>query len=453
MKELVCREPGASLLGRVVVLLLGMLVNLTALSYELVDLGADVVPQDINNVGTVVGSRNASQYPATAFLYDMATGSFEDIDGTTAYAINDAEQVVGSTLTGAFLLDGNNLRTWDEHGAYGISELGLVAGNKAGKNPYRTTSIPYNPAVYEGSKWSVMDIAQVYPRGTRQGVYADIYLLDDINDAGYTVGSRRRYGLAGSSAIMIAPPYSGIRDGADVTYLSIPAGGAAKAINDSNTIVGTTGNDSRNGIYASGFVYEDGAVTLLEPLPDGLRSSAADINESDMVVGSSETGGANHAYLWNAASGMVDLNELISDPGWVLIAAAAVNDFGDIVGTGQLDGQDHGFLLVNGAAPPPPPPVNQAPVAVAEADVTSGRAPLEVHFNGGKSYDPDGLVMSYRWDFGDGSSASVEMNPPVHAYRLSGTYLATLEVTDDLGIKSTPAVLEITVRKGRGSKK
>lgn len=68
-----------------------------------------------------------------------------------------------------------------------------------GRNPYRTTSIPYNPAVYEGgNNWTVMDIAQVYPRGTRDGVYADIFLLDDVNDAGFAVGSKRRYGLAGS---------------------------------------------------------------------------------------------------------------------------------------------------------------------------------------------------------------------------------------------------------------
>ena len=158
---------------------------------------SDVAPMDINNFGIVVGSRNTTQYPTRAFRYDVTTGQFEDLDGTVANSVNDAGQVAGSTLTGAFLLDGTNLRTWDEHGAYGINEIGQVSGNQAGNNPYRNTSIPYNPAIFEANKWTVMDIALVYPRGTRKGVYADIYRLDDVNDNGFAVGSRRRYGLAG----------------------------------------------------------------------------------------------------------------------------------------------------------------------------------------------------------------------------------------------------------------
>ena len=153
--------------------LLATIAGSPSLAYELVDLGADVAPKDINNSGIVVGSRNTTQYPTSAFRYTMTTGMFENLDGTVAYAVNDAGLVAGNTLTGAFVLNGNNLRRWDEQGAYGVSETGLVSGNKAGKNPYRTTSIPYNPAVYEAGKWSVMDIAKVYPRGTRDGVYAD----------------------------------------------------------------------------------------------------------------------------------------------------------------------------------------------------------------------------------------------------------------------------------------
>lgn len=163
-----------------------------------------------------------------------------------------------TTLAGAFVLDGNNLHTWDEQGVYGISETGQVSGNKSGKNPYRTISIPYYPAVYEAGKWTVMDIAQVYPRGTRDGVYADIFLLDDFNDSGNAVGSKRRYG---SSAIMITLPYNTINDLSDVNYLPTPSGGVASVINNSNIIVGTTGNDSRNDNYATAFMYDGNKCT------------------------------------------------------------------------------------------------------------------------------------------------------------------------------------------------
>ena len=113
---------------------------------QLVDLGRDVSPLDINNSGVLVGSRNTTQYPASTFRYTVS-GGFGDLPGIAARALNDAGQVAGTTLTGAFLLDGGNLRTWDEDGAFGISKTGSVSGNAAGNNPYRTTSIPCDPAV------------------------------------------------------------------------------------------------------------------------------------------------------------------------------------------------------------------------------------------------------------------------------------------------------------------
>jgi len=45
------------------------------------------------------------------------------------------------------------------------------------------------------------------------------------------------------------------------------------------------------------------------------------------------------------------------------------------------------------------------------------------------SYDPDGFIVSWLWDFGDGTN-STEQNP-VHTYTVPGTYTVTLTVTDD----------------------
>jgi len=412
-----------------------------AADYQVVDLGANVSPKDINALGVIAGARNTDQYPNIAFRWIPGVG-FEDLNGTSANAINDAGKIAGSTLTGAFVLDGNSMKSWDEHTALGINEFGNVSGSKAGRNPYRTTSIPYNPAVLEGSRWTVMDIAKVYPRGTRQGVYADIYTMMDINEAGYTVGSRRRYGLAGSSAILIAPPYSSVNDLTDVIYL--PTGGVANAINDQNLIVGTSANDSRTDTYATAFVYDGVDVSYLGTLSGGLRSGASDINELAEVVGYSESSSGNHAFVWDTIAGMRDLNDLIVDTGWVLSSAIAINDVGDIVGTGTLDGQAHGFLLTNKLPPDIP---NQAPVAVATSDVSSGKVPLPVAFSSEGSVDPDGTIASYSWDFGDGTGSS-EANPG-HTYTAVGTYFAELTVTDDGGMTDM-MVLEITVRKSKG---
>ena len=52
---------------------------------------------------------------------------------------------------------------------------------------------------------------------------------------------------------------------------------------------------------------------------------------------------------------------------------------------------------------------------------------LRVHLRWSGS-DPDGEVLSWEWDFGDGSNASGVV--PSHTYNGAGTYVATLTVTD-----------------------
>lgn len=322
---------------------------------QVFDLGVDVTPNDINNNGTIVGSHKTDS--GTIGFRRLQGSSNEDIlETTSAYAVNDNEIVVGKTLTGAFQYDGQ-LKEWDGYGAFGINEAGQISGNKQLKNPYRPTPLPLDPAIYTPKKWNNMNVATVYSRGTRKGVYADLYDLDDINDFGYAVGSRRRYGLVGSSSILTTPQFN------KVVYLSTPYGGRATAINNQNNVVGTTGSNSSAGDYAHAFLcdYDDktGACAVFTDLGTlnnnaGLTSSAADINNSNQVVGSSwlvtqltslYDPTQYHAFIWENGV-MTDLNDLIPpESGWILTSATAINENGDIVGTGIFDGQVHGFLL------------------------------------------------------------------------------------------------------------
>ncbi|HDS30185.1 MAG TPA: hypothetical protein ENN67_03990, partial [Firmicutes bacterium] len=80
-------------------------------------------------------------------------------------------------------------------------------------------------------------------------------------------------------------------------------------------------------------------------------------------------------------------------------------------------------------------PQNIAPVADASlTNPTQGPEPLEVLFDPSASYDPDGVIVLYEWDFdGDGiydhSSETPDIVP--HTYYIEDTYYAVLRVTDD----------------------
>ena len=76
-----------------------------------------------------------------------------------------------------------------------------------------------------------------------------------------------------------------------------------------------------------------------------------------------------------------------------------------------------------------PPAVNQ-PLAVIDAAPTSGQAPLNVLFYGGRSHDHTGAaVTAYEWDFGDGPGFTAGVETAVHQYPTAGSYTARLRVT------------------------
>jgi PKD repeat protein len=88
---------------------------------------------------------------------------------------------------------------------------------------------------------------------------------------------------------------------------------------------------------------------------------------------------------------------------------------------------------------------NQAPVAVAGADISFGIAPVSVAFSSTGSYDPDasGSISAYDWDFGDGGSSSAAN--PSHIYTAAGSFNAVLTVTDNMGGANSAAPVVVDV--------
>ena len=78
--------------------------------------------------------------------------------------------------------------------------------------------------------------------------------------------------------------------------------------------------------------------------------------------------------------------------------------------------------------------LNRNPVPSFTESLETAYVGGNIEFNASASYDPDGNIVSYFWDFGDGANASgVSVD---HAYAVDGTFTVTLTVTDDDGDSS-----------------
>ncbi|RZN37494.1 MAG: PKD domain-containing protein [Methanophagales archaeon ANME-1-THS] len=140
-----------------------------------------------------------------------------------------------------------------------------------------------------------------------------------------------------------------------------------------------------------------------------------------------------------------------------------IPEHGNYVAEGQLQGgniQIHGsttfaafdvafpqaFVEVNAPVEGNLPPVARFTVS-DETPTTNER----VTFDASKSYDPDGSIAAYKWDFNgdgvwecDGDAAVI-----THSYTTNGTYSVTLQVVDDRGATAW-RTKEITVSDGTG---
>ncbi|HMB68924.1 MAG TPA: FG-GAP-like repeat-containing protein, partial [bacterium] len=121
----------------------------------------------------------------------------------------------------------------------------------------------------------------------------------------------------------------------------------------------------------------------------------------------SATGGQNWAVL------------PIGSNGFGNFSAVVANSAGDAWVAGSQGYLEH-------FAGPPPPPLNRPP----DASFTWVANGFDVDFTDTSS-DPDGVIVSWLWDFGDGSSSTVPS--PSHTYTAENTYIVRLTVTDDDG--------------------
>ncbi len=164
--------------------------------------------------------------------------------------------------------------------------------------------------------------------------------------------------------------------------------------------------------------------------------------DADCVVDSDNdlTAGAGTVFMTIGTGGVTQRDVVTGDPEAPYFSATAGANQNLTYGFGDFDATpdslavrfvraaggtfSDGFTLTKSTTPPPP---NQSPAAT----FTSTTNGLDAAFDASGSTDPDGAIVSYAWDFGDGKTGTG--STPGHSYAQAGTYTVKLTVTDDDG--------------------
>ena len=74
---------------------------------------------------------------------------------------------------------------------------------------------------------------------------------------------------------------------------------------------------------------------------------------------------------------------------------------------------------------------NQSPQAFLVINPETAYVSVPISFDASSSTDPDGVIVEYEWQFGDGSEATSSVATTTHLYGANGEYLVRLTVTDN----------------------
>jgi len=157
--------------------------------------------------------------------------------------------------------------------------------------------------------------------------------------------------------------------------------------------------------------------------------------------GSSDTDGTITGYRWDFD------NDGTYDTGWLTISTTTHAYSTAGIYTVKLQVKDNAEATATDtttATINEQPAEANPPVADANGPYT-GLTYQNISFDGSSSYDNDGTITSYMWDFGDGTTENGIK--PIHRYNSSGLFNITLTVTDNDGLSNfsdrTTATIEL----------
>jgi probable HAF family extracellular repeat protein len=118
----------------------------------------------------------------------------------------------------------------------------------------------------------------------------------------------------------------------------------AFGINDQGTVVGQFTENSTD--TEPGFVYQNGAFTVLNPVSNAVVTNAQSVNNNGLVTGFYSTDGIHqHGFFFNTTTDSYILPADPVQPNLVLTQFLGINDNGLAVGYWQdFAGSQHGFI-------------------------------------------------------------------------------------------------------------
>jgi probable HAF family extracellular repeat protein len=272
----------------------------------------------------LVAASDVSAQEYTLIELDTAGGTYSQ-----AFNISENGTIAGwAAGTGAVIWDENGIVALGHPGgdfaveARAVNDAGQVA--RVGEG---------SPQTYQGYSW---ESGSWTPLGVLPG-HSESFARD-VDSAGR---------IAGSSFILGQEHRAVMWDAGVLTDLgTLGDSSNAHGINEVGQVVGySVANLPGGEQQLRGFLWEDGQMTALDPLPGDVATQAFDVNDAGDVVGSStwyttQFLSASQATLWrDGGEEMIDLGYVpappwscSAEPRWHKSIARAINSCGQIVG-------------------------------------------------------------------------------------------------------------------------
>ncbi|HDS44745.1 MAG TPA: PKD domain-containing protein [Methanomicrobia archaeon] len=382
---------------------------------------AGIVAAALNDAGVIGVAPGAELYAVKVFT-DSGGGSYSDVISALEWCIENDIQVISMSFGSSYRSGDPGIEPWI-NAAYnaGIVLVG-AAGNDG--NRFATGDSVIYPARYS----NVIAVAAT-DRYDKRASFSSTGPAVELAAPGVAITSTVPGGayeawsgtsmacphVAGTAALVIG---SGITDN-EAVRLCLQA---------TAEDLGAAGKDN---LYGYGLVDAEAAAALPAgnepPVADagGPYSGTTGVAVAFDGSGSYDPDGDPLTYTWAFGDGStgtgVQPTHVYSASGTYTVTLV-VND-------GSVDSEPSTATATISEGV-----VNAPPVADAGPDQTALVGAV-VLFNGSGSYDSDGTITAYDWDFDDGSTGSGKTT--THAYGTAGTYTVVLTVTDDRGSTAT----------------